>query len=187
MGNQQKILDAIINEAKAEADAIVNDAKNKAEAIVKDAKNKAEAERNAAFKIAKDEADKAYAKEISGAEMKAKKMILAIKQDSIANVVNSVKERLNSYSIDEYCKFILLMIENAGVEKGALIVLPSKGYDKIKEELTKKGYKVEKSLKDFDGGFVVVNGSIEYNYSFESILSAEKEEIEQISAKILFN
>lgn len=39
---------------------------------------------------------------------------------------------------------------------------------------------------DISGGFIVKNGDIEYNYSFESIITVEKEEIQQIAAKILF-
>ena len=38
----------------------------------------------------------------------------------------------------------------------------------------------------FLGGFIVKNGDIEYNYSFESIITVEKEAIRQAAAEILF-
>lgn len=187
MSNQQKILDAILSEAKADADKIIGEAKAKADAVIDAAKAKANTEKEAAMKIAGNEAEKAYAKEISGAEMKSKKMILAAKQKAIADVVSGVKNKLGSLPEEEYSKFILSMVENAGIDKDSEILLPKKDFDAIKNVLTEKGFNVLKSEKDFNGGFIVRKGNIEYNYSFESILSVEREEIEQIAAKILFS
>ena len=48
------------------------------------------------------------------------------------------------------------------------------------------GLKVSEETRDIDGGFVVKNGDIEYNYSFKSIISVEREDILQLAAGILF-
>ena len=48
------------------------------------------------------------------------------------------------------------------------------------------GYKVAEETRENEGGFVIKKGDIEYNYSFESIISVEKEDIDQAAAKILF-
>ena len=48
------------------------------------------------------------------------------------------------------------------------------------------GYKVSDETRDIEGGFVVKNGDIEYNYSFKSIITVEREDILQLAAGILF-
>ena len=54
--------------------------------------------------------------------------------------------------------------------------------DVIKEEVVV----ISDKAADINGGLIIRNGDIEYNYSFGSIISIEKEEIQQIAAKILY-
>ena len=87
---------------------------------------------------------------------------------------------------EEYQNMILTMLEKA--EKGEEIVFSQK--DKQNEilmaKLAEQNVAVSEETRELEGGFIVKKGEIEYNYSFEAILTVEKENIEQIAAEILF-
>jgi V/A-type H+-transporting ATPase subunit E len=186
MGNGQNIIDKIIADANAEAQKIESAARAEAEKTVAAAMAKAEKESLRMENIGKDEADKTAAKEISSAQMKAKQMILAAKQKCIEKTVEEAKKQLKELSDAEYKVVILNMIVAAKAEKDSEVILSKEDKEAFGKDIEKLGFTVSEETRPIDGGFVIKNGDIEYNYSFESIISVEKEEIDQAAAKILF-
>lgn len=187
MGNEQKMIDRIIDDANKEAQEILDKAKSEADIKIKSANEKAEKEMASYTKLAQAEAEKAAAKEISGAYMEAKKQILSKKQQLLEDVILEAKNKLLNFKDSEYEKTILNMLEKANCDNDSEIVLSKKDNTILKDALAKKGIKVSKETRDITGGFVVKKGDIEYNYSFEAIIAVEHEEIEQIAAEILFS
>ena len=172
MGNEQKMIDRIIADAKQEAQEILD---------------KAEKEMASYTKLAEAEAEKAASKEISGAYMEAKKQILSKKQEILEEVILEAKNKLLNLKDNEYEEIILNMIEKSNCTDDSEIVLSKKDKKTLKDVLSKKGIKVSDETRDITGGFIVKKGDIEYNYSFEAIIAVEHEYIEQIAAEILFN
>ena len=74
MGNEQKMIDRIIADAKQEAQEILDKAKSEADLKVNSANEKAEKEMASYTKLAEAEAEKAASKEISGAYKKGIKV-----------------------------------------------------------------------------------------------------------------
>ena len=182
----QNIIEKILADANAQAKEIVDAARAEYDAAIESALQKAEKETSAALKTAEDEAAKAASKEISAAEMKAKKMILEQKQACLMDVVSTAKSKLDSLNDDEYKVIIFDMLGKAVSDPGAEVVFSASDKAKLEKEALSKGFKVSDETRDINGGFIVKKGDIEYNYSFESIISVEKENIEQIAAEILF-
>ena len=185
-GNGQNMIDKILTDAKAEARKITDEAEREAEAVLEAARAKAQKESAALGELAQAEADKAAAKEISSAEMQAKKMILTQKQTILEEVIASAKAKLLSLTEMEYKVIIIGMLDKAEIDKDAEIIFNPKDKAAFGSEISEKGYHISNETRDIDGGFIVKKGDIEYNYSFESIISVEKEDIEQIAAEILF-
>lgn len=186
MGNEQKMIDRIIADAKQEAQEILDKAKSEADLKVNSANEKAEKEMASYTKLAEAEAEKAASKEISGAYMEAKKQILSKKQEILEEVILEAKNKLLNLKDNEYEEIILNMIEKSCTDDSE-IVLSKKDKKTLKDVLSKKGIKVSDETRDITGGFIVKKGDIEYNYSFEAIIAVEHEYIEQIAAEILFN
>ncbi|MEA5085442.1 MAG: V-type ATP synthase subunit E [Lachnospiraceae bacterium] len=185
-GNGENIIDKILTDAKAEAKAITDAAQKEADTVLEAANAKAQKESQALGELAQAEADKAAAKEISSAEMLAKKMILTQKQSILEEVIASAKAKLLSLTDVEYKVIIIGMLDKAEIDKDAEVIFSKKDKEAFGKEISEKGYNVSDETRDIDGGFIVKKGDIEYNYSFESIISVEKEDIEQIAAEILF-
>lgn len=186
MGNGQNIIDKILADANAEAKTILDTAKSEADSILEVAKAKADKEANALEALSKAEAEKAAAKEISAAEMKAKKMILTKKQEILEDVIACAKNKLKDLTEIEYKVILLDMIRNANVDSNSEVILSKKDYDAYHKDILGEKIKVSNEVREIEGGFVIKKGDIEYNYSFNSIIAVEKEEIERVAAQILF-
>lgn len=183
MSNEKKIIDKIIADAEEEKKKILDAAKAQADAIIAKAEDAAERDVLAAREEALTEAEKASAKVISGALMDAKKAVLTAKQECLGQVVAKANEKLLSMSGSDYEEVILNMLSKA--EKGE-VLLSAKNKKELEKRLTAEGYQVSDEVRDISGGFIIKNGDIEYNYSFEAIMMVEKEQIEQLAAEILF-
>lgn len=184
MGNEQKIIDKIITGADTESIKIIEAANATANGVIAAAEERAAKELASYRNLAQVEAQKAAAKELSGAEMEAKKMILSAKQQCLEDAIEAAKKKLLTLEGKEYEEMILHMLEQA--EKGAEIIFSQKDRELLLEAVQEKGFQVSEETRPIAGGFIVKKGEIEYNYSFESMIAVEKEEIEQIAAEILF-
>lgn len=184
MNNEQKIIDKIIADAEAERKKIIDAAQKEVDIIIEKAEELAEKELLIASGESHIEADKTYAKELSGADREAKNRILTVKQECLEQALQQAKSKLTSMDGKEYEDVILKMLEKA--EKGEEIIFSQKDKEALKDAVSEKGYQVAEETRDMTGGFVVKKGDIEYNYSFEAIMAVEKEELEQIAAQILF-
>jgi len=187
VNNESKIIDKIIADANVKAEEVITQAKAVVDQKVKEAEQKAKKETDIAIVAAKVEATKAAAKELSSAQMLAKKKILGIKQELIEQTIKKAKDKLLSYSDVEKEKIILSMLKKAVTNKNVEIILSPKDNLKLTASLLTAGYKVSETVRDILGGFILKDGDIEYNYSFEAIIAVQREELEQISAKILFS
>ena len=185
MNEEQRILDRIAADAQAECDAIAARAQSEADAVVAEAQEKADRDMAARLKLAEAEAEKAAAKTISGAEMKAKKQLLAVKQEILDEVIRTAQKTLLGYGDAEMLSVLETMLGQADLTGGE-VLLSARDKARFGETLRQKGYPVGEETRDIDGGFIVRCGDVEYNYSFASILTVEREEFETLAAGILF-
>ena len=185
MSNEQRIIDKILAEAKAEEEDILKRAEAEADEIVRAASEKADKEYNAAMKISQGEAEKAAAKEISGAEMEAKKIILSRKQKALEEIIRGAQAKLSGLNDEEYRDVIKDMLGAVNIKNGE-IIFSKKDKARLGDLLSEMKIKVSDETRNIGGGFIVKQGEVEFNYTFDSIIAVEREEIERIAAEILF-
>lgn len=186
MNDGKIIMDKILADANAAAKVILEKGQQEAAAIQKAAEEKAEKQAELNRKLAKAEAEKALAKEISGAEMQAKRMLLETKQALLADVIAEAEKRLLSLDDAAYAEVIGNMLDRLDPALGTEIIVSARDWSRLAAVIQEKGFTLSTKSGDISGGFIVKNGAIEYNYSFTSILAVEKEEIQQAAAAILF-
>lgn len=186
MANEQKIIDKIIDDANVRANEIIEIANKEAENVLAKKHEELKKEEKAFNTLADSEAEKAFSKEISGAERRAKQIILSAKQEMIKSVVDAAAKRLNSLSDDEYRDAVMKMLEKADFKDGTEVLVNEKDFNILKDTILNSGYKVSDKFANIEKGFIIKKGDIEYNYSFASILTIEREEIEKTVANILF-
>ena len=186
MNDGKIIIDKIIAEAEEVAKASLAKGQKEADAVLKAAQEKVNKELDVFDRNAQAEAEKAAAKEISGAQMQAKKAILETKQEILAETIAEAEKRLLSLDDAAYAKVIDGMLKKLDRSLGTEILVSEKDAARLADVVKENEFTLSAQTADICGGFIVKNGDIEYNYSFESIITVEKEEIQQIAAKILF-
>ena len=186
MNDGKVIIDKIIADADESVKKILSEAQSAADAVIKEAEEKAAKERVRSDKVVADEKDKVSAKQISSAEMQAKKAVLARKQLILEKVVKAAEERLVNLPDAEYVQVIAQMLDGIDKKLGNEVIVAERDKARLAETVSAKGFTLSDKTADINGGLIIRNGDIEYNYSFGSIITIEKEEIQQIAAKILF-
>jgi V/A-type H+-transporting ATPase subunit E len=189
----ENITEKILAEANDAASAILQKAESQSLEIINEAKSKANDFLNNEALKSENDAEVLKQRKVSAAQLQAKKMLLSAKQESINKSFDEALKKLNNISEEVYINFIISEIEKSSLLEGEL-VLNEKDKKNIGEKLvilaneklnTSKIILSEKTIQA-SGGFVLKNGNIEINSTFETILSSIKDELTFEVANVIF-
>ena len=182
-----KITARILQEAKDEAASLISAAEK--EVSERMAEANAQAMDIAAKSNAKAKTDAETIKERkkSVAELEARKMLLAAKQEMIEKSFSQAVEELAAMPEGQYLDFLAEQL--AGYERGE-VILSAKDQAAIGEKLAArlpKGITLSKETADIAGGFILKDGLVSVNGSLESLLDGVKKDITAQIAGVLFS
>lgn len=189
----ENITTNILNDAKNIAENSLANAEKTRQDIVNNAKGEAEAINKAASEKAQKDAESLKSRKVSAAELQGRKMMLSAKQEAIKKSFNAALEKLKTMPEERYLSFLtdeIIKIPNCE----GTIILNEHDREKIGEKLVKavneklKAEKIALSNETVDssGGFVLKNGAIAINSTFETILDSMKDELTGEVANTLF-
>lgn len=198
MAGAEKIKSKILEEARQQAQFSIEEAEKQAQEILKKAEKEAEEKKSEIIKDGEEEAVERKKRIISVAELEARKMRLKAKQEAIEEVFKRTYQKIKDMPKDKYEDIMVKMILDS-VKTGNEEVIISK-YDKerlgnkfineINKQLKSKGInnnvKLSKETRDINGGFILKEGEIEINNSFEVIIRMRRDELEAEVIKTLF-
>lgn len=170
----------IEQEAQAECDKILNEAKLQIEQNEKE---------NSAKVLAGIAQINAGAK--SKVELEIRNAILKKRREEIDNTVDIVYNKLLKLDDKEYFEALYKLAASLKGSKGVVYLnkndlnrVPSDFINKMKEA----GLDVElgKEAVDIDGGFILKDGDIEENMSFSAVISAKRDDLEDLINRELF-
>ncbi len=174
--------DEIIDKAKAQADKI----ENATDAQIKEIQD------NYTTRFKKEKPEILNRREIV-AKLDVDKLKLGAKQSLIKDAFDEALQGLSSLSKDKYLGFVEALLDKA-VETGKEEVLVGKSEKKITKTWLdsynqKHDYNLVLSSEKLpvSGGFVLKNGNIETNCSFDMLVSWVREDIEAGVVKRLFS
>lgn len=189
----ENITEKIIGEAKNVAESSLNNANSQSFKIIEEAKKQGEAIIAEASVQTNIEAETLKNRKISAAELQTRKMLLTAKQECIKKSFEVALDKLKHMPEDEYISFLAEEIQKIPNCNGE-IILNEQDKINIGEKLVKvvneniNGSKVVLSSKttQASGGFILKNGDIEINSTFETILSSIKDGLTFEVANALF-
>ena len=183
MNGIEKITQRIDAQAQAEVDRILADARDQAEAIAEQAKAQAEAE---GAELAARNGQAAADREerlVGAAQMEAKKVILAAKQELVERAYVLALEKLCAMPDEQYTKTLAALLEQAAPDgKGSVIFAPdvkerigaatvAMANEKLGGSLT-----VAEETRPMQGGFILSRGNVEVNCTFDTLVRLQKAE-----------
>jgi len=195
MDGIEKITARILEDAKCEADEIAAQAKQKANEVAERYAKQAQQEAQAILTRGEKAAAERLERLESAADMERRKMLLAAKQQVLAEAFEQALENLCSLPEQEYIDLLAgLAIKAAHSGKEQLIFSAA---DRARvgkqvvmaanERLGGRGaLTLSEQTRNFRGGFVMSDGDVEVNCAFETLVRMQRETLEKEVADVLF-
>ncbi len=206
-GSENRIIDRILEDAKAEAETIIKDAQTSAETIIEKQRRlailSAEKEAYSLLKRAQNEADVIRGKLSTEIKRRASWIVLSEKNRLITSVLNEAKNRLvKMQKSEEYLQVLGKLISDAAAVLGGgmlEVLLCEKdlalplNFDILEKEISDKiGLETNLNLSDqkiTDVGVIVktIDNRFIVDNTFKGILSRRERNLRLKIAKILFS
>lgn len=195
MNGIERITQRIETDTQAEIDRILGDARAEANGIAD--RYQAQANNEAAELAAKNKKAAAEREErlVSTAQMEARKVGLTAKQEMVEKAYDLALEKLCSMPDEQYVKAVAdLLVQAAPNGRGAVIFAPAEK-ERIGEAAVRaanerlKGGKLTLAEETWPlkGGFILSDGKVEVNCSFDTLVRLQKTETAGEVAKRLFS
>ena len=192
----EKITARIIQEAQAEIDHTLADAREQAAQIT--ARYQAQADNEAQSLAARNEKAAAEREErlVSVAQMEARKVTLAAKQEMVEQVYQRALEKLRAMPQEQYTAVLAALLVQASSTGAEEVVFSPEdqakagkaAVAKANEQLPKgaAGLTVSKETRPIAGGFILKDNNVEVNCTFDTLVRLQRAETAGAVAKKLF-
>ncbi|MCK5535063.1 V-type ATP synthase subunit E [bacterium] len=194
----EKIIERINHEIKKKVEAILDTARKKEKDILAEAHKKAQGKYEQKIKKGKEKGQAVKNNLLAEGRLEQRKAILETKQEQIENIYQSIFNQVLDGPVEKYQNFIKKIILEIMESQDGEIFISSRDADKITPRFIEK---VNKELKikqkgklklsgqtvDINGGFILRQGKIEIDNSFNTWNKLIREEtLEEVSSR-LFN
>lgn len=197
MSNLNNLTSKILEEAKLKANSLIDEARKEENKIIE--KKKKEANELKISMIDKSKVEAKIRKEriLSSAELTVRNEKLKAKGIVIDKVITLAKDKLKNMTDDEFKKFVMNYILVMDINGDEEVIVPERyksaisGFmDEINSAIASKGKKGQLSLYNgervIEEGFIVFKNGIENNVTFDSLISFNRDDLEQEIVKMLF-
>ncbi len=194
----KNILEKIDSDARAEASRIESQAKEQAQAILKAAEEKGRSLAAEIAEKARARAEEQARRVITLAGLDARRRGLDVKQRLVMQAFDEAASRLARIPDEEYRSLIRRMLLDS-VKTGDEEVIMSPGdlsritpsfISGVNKELAASGrkgnLKISESTREMLGGFILVQGKVESNNTFDVALRLKRDDLEPEVAGVLF-
>lgn len=178
----ERIKEKILENAKEDARRIYDKGKMESRALIYEARRIGEGEIRESKTKASEDAVRVKSRRESIANLEARKMQLAAKQEVIGACFEEASRRILALPKEEYVQFLAGKVEEIGAEQG-VIALNERDREAIGAELieavNRKGgaFTLSENTIDAAGGFMLTMGRIEIDSTLEMMMSSIKEDV----------
>ena len=194
MNGIEKIIDRISGDAQAEIDAILDEARAEAAKITAKYEAQAKAEADEILKRGSAAAAEREDRLASMAQMEGRKAELAAKQEVIEEAFELALKKLQALPEDQYVELLAGLAVKASVTGKETLIFSAKDCDTVgakvvaaaNAKLTNGALICSKETRSIDGGFILSDGAVEVNCSFTTLVRLQKSEITGDVSRVLF-
>ncbi|WP_156286288.1 V-type ATP synthase subunit E [Oceanivirga salmonicida] len=180
MNNLERIVAKILEDANNSANSLLEKANNDAKQILEKSEQKLKKEIQNLENEYEIKLKNSLERIKSSTALKARNIILEGNGDAIDIVFKKLDEEIKNISKEDMKKYILKTLENRKVSENEYIVIP-----KAYEGMSLDGFNIKVSDK-INTGFLIEKNGIFENYTLETIIKYNREDIEKfIQSKIL--
>jgi V/A-type H+-transporting ATPase subunit E len=196
MNGIDKITQRIDTETQSQIDKLLSDAREAAARIT--AHDQAQADRETADLRARNEKAASEREErlVSVAQMEARKVTLSAKQEMVEQAFDLALRKLCALPDERYVETNAKLLARAAPDGTGKVIFSEKDRGRIGAAsvaaanalLGEKGrLTLSDEVRPFRGGFILVNGSVEVNCTFETLVRLQRGPMAGEAAKLLFS
>lgn len=194
MNGIEKITARIDAQTQEEIDRLLADAKEQAAQITAQYRAQAETERASLTARSEKAAQEREERLVSVAQMEARKVTLSARQEMVERAYELALKTLCTLPQERYTAVLTdLLVKAAPDGKGSVIFAPSDrervGAAAVKaanSRLKDGGLTLAEETRPIQGGFILVNGRVETNCTFDTLVRLQRSETAGAVAKQLF-
>ena len=193
MNGIEKITRLIESEAQAEIDAILAKAREEAAAISARYQSQAEAESSDLDARNKRAAAEREERLVSVAQMESRKVTLRVKQEMVEKAYDLALEKLCSMPEDQYIEVLAILMLQASATGKEEVILSAEDRSRVGAAAVEKANRsagkqlvLSDETRPIQGGFIMVDGDVEINCAFETLVRLQREKMEKEVAQVLF-
>ncbi len=196
MTGLEKIVDQILAEANQEADRLIEEANGQAKQIAEEADAQTEKSVQEIKKKSEAQAKNLEERMHSSNDLYLRTQTLAVKQDVIADVIETAYQKVCSMDTESYFGMLEKLIEKYALPQSGEIyfsdsdlwAMPAGFYNRIQAVAEKAGGTLTLSQegKNIENGFVLVYGGVEQNCTLRAIFDANRDEMQDTVHAILY-
>ena len=194
MDGIEKITGRIAADGAQEAQAILDEARAQAEAIT--ARYEAQAQRESEEILARGRrnADERVERLASVAQLDARKLELAAKQEMLSKAYDLALEQLVNLPDKEYVKLLADLAVKASVTGKEAVIFSQKDRTRYGKQVVtqanerlKDGHlTLSEQTRNIKGGLILADGDVEVNCTFETLVRLQRGTLEREVAGVLF-
>lgn len=194
MSAEEKILQGILDDAKAQADKILSDGEAVCREITAQTEQMVKSYSATTTSNALISAKNIKQNAESAAELIVRDAKLAKRHSEIEKTLSIAKEKILSLSDKEYFSLLTsLAVKNARKGEEGTLILGKSDLKRNTEEFLKLlkqeeiNVQISKTPADISGGFILKYGDIEYNFTIDAVINDKREVLEDKINSILFS
>ncbi len=182
MSNLDNLTQKILDDSRNEAASIIEESEKLNQELINSKIKEANDKKSRILEKAAIEAAMIKERVVSNAELSARDEILKAKQNIIGKVFATAKENLKNLNEEDYVNFLKNRLSTLKLKGSETLIVPEKMRAKVK----KLGLADVSDAEAVDSGFLLKDGNIIMNFSFDSLVDFLREELEGEIASELF-
>lgn len=190
MTGLEKIVEQIRQEAQSASEEKLAQTRKEAEQILAEEKKKREVSYDMAMKQIEADTRQLLLRGQSAADLEERKMILEAKLQIIQQIFEEAIDRMLHLSAKEYFTLLLHMVDRYAFKENGILHLCQKDLDRMTDsfesELRNRQITISQEPVQVSGGFLLSYGEVEENCSFEELLAANREHLQDQIVAIIF-
>ncbi len=192
MSSGEKILSSIRSDSEESVAKIRSESKEKCEKLLSKGRKKAQEITDAAELKKAQQTERLTKANNSRTELEKRNMLLAARRAEIDKAVKHILNYMETLETKEYFELVCRLASTLGNKEG-IVFLNEKDLRRAPKDLEKRlnesGIKATLSKTPYNNiksGFILKNGDIEDNMSFDAIIAERRESIEDLINRELF-
>lgn len=190
MNGLEQILEEITADSAAFAEKTLDQANAQVVQILRRAEMKASEIEHAANEQAEQITKARLAHAESAGKIRAKRVLLHERQQLVTETIRLVEEHLAAMDDASYFSLLLRLLKKYASGAPGTLFLSERDLAHVTPEFLQNaenmGLSVAEATRPITGGFLLSYGDVEENCSFEALLETEKDRLQDVICRVLF-